>query len=163
MPSVSAWFRIRFVIVLLLGAALGCGPAPGGGDSGVRTQPQPDAEVDAVAALDGPGARPDTAPDAQQPLWYASAVIRNGGFEMFFPDGYHRFSYQPVMFFVDTNDDGICDVAAGDIAATLRSNAHNSNGPIEVSLDVAFNWEADGGALWFKSDPKVCDAMNVCR
>ena len=228
----------RFVTIVLLAAALGCTRAPGGAGSSVRAKPQPDGEADAAAAFDGPGARPDTAPDAglivdrmvdevavdsaidavpperprepsdaclrtpedvairngqreyvdmivrgagltryqgqriivytvdyrtMRPLGYGSAVIRDGAFELRFPDGYHRFTYQPVLFFLDVNDDGLCQVATGDVALSLRSNAHNSNGPIEVDVGVVFRLDVDGGEPWHPSDPKVCDVMNACH
>jgi hypothetical protein len=96
-------------------------------------------------------------------LGYGTAVIRGGQFELRFPGGYHRFTYQPVMFYLDTDGDGVCNVAAGDVAASFPTNAHNEDAPIKVGVGVAFNWEVDGGALWWGSDPKVCDAMNACH
>jgi hypothetical protein len=99
----------------------------------------------------------------RRPLGYGTGVIREGIFELRLPGAYHRFTYQPVMVYLDVDGDGVCNVAAGDVATSFLTSGHNLDQPIEVGTGLPLNPDVDGGEPSKPSDPKVCDAINACH
>jgi hypothetical protein len=91
------------------------------------------------------------------PLGYGSAVVQQGEFRLEFPEGYARFTYQPIFYFVDVNGDGRCDESAGDHAGYMASNGWNpvANEPLTQRLEHGHVPEVRG--------ERVCDILNACR
>jgi hypothetical protein len=91
------------------------------------------------------------------PLGYGSAVVQGGGFMLRLPDGYARFSYQPIFWYVDVNGDGRCDEAAGDHPGYMPTNGWNPSGdePLMHGLDHRH--------VATMREERVCDVMNACR
>jgi hypothetical protein len=91
------------------------------------------------------------------PLGHGSELVRSGRFTLRFPDGYARFSYQLVFYYVDVNGDGRCDESTGDHTGFTITNAFNpaGNEPDEVALPD--NHRSS------QRDERVCDLMNACH
>jgi hypothetical protein len=95
--------------------------------------------------------------DTKAPLGHGSDLVRAGQFSIFFPNGYARFSYQPIFYYVDVNGDGRCDEATGDHPGLTLSNASNptSNDPLEMAV-------RDNHMSMLRNE-RVCDLMNACN
>ena len=57
----------------------------------------------------------------------AEVAIQDGAFSARWTDGYERYEYQPVSFYIDLDDDGRCDVGQ-DLGAHFVSSAWNPVG-----------------------------------
>lgn len=99
-------------------------------------------------------------PETGRPLGVAAATIRQGRFVIRLIDGYTRFSYQPVFFYVDVNGDGRCNAADGDHSSWFPTNGHNGNDPIVIDLTEARYGHRTAPP---REGGTVCDIMNACR
>ena len=89
------------------------------------------------------------------PRGYGSAVIKDGAFLLRFPRAYLNFSYQPIFYFLDVDDDGRCDETIDRVGNDVTSACQLRN--CEGVLHESPNRPVD------PRGNNVCDVMNACR
>ena len=63
-------------------------------------------------------------------------VASDGGMEQAWPDAYRRFEYQPIVYYIDVNDDGACTPGT-DLGERFISTAWNPVGDAPLETDLA--------------------------
>mgnify|MGYP001613725914 CR=1 FL=1 len=109
-----------------------------------------------LAALDGAVVRLLTHQwdDPERVFGIAEVTIADGAFAALWPDGYQRFSYQPVIIHVDADGNGRCDPDV-ELGRHFFSNAWNPVGDEPLAQDVTL----------FPLEPAtaaICAEINRC-
>lgn len=89
------------------------------------------------------------------PRGHGSAVIKDGSFLIRLPRAYLNFSYQPIFYFLDVDDDGRCDEAIDRTGSELTNACQMQD--CEGVLHEGPDRPVDGRGN------HVCSLMNACR
>jgi hypothetical protein len=89
-------------------------------------------------------------------LGSAKALITRGAFELRFPQVWEANLYKLKAAFIDSDDDGLCDPASGDLVfQDARATPHFvlslQNGPDQLQLDMPESYDPD----------KTCSYLNA--
>lgn len=88
-------------------------------------------------------------------LGSGQATVAGGGWSMVFPHAYSQFTYQDILWFVDSDSDALCTPA--DHRGNLATNASTSTGNAVVTMPISDNHRT---ATARNAD--VCIVMNGC-
>ena len=91
--------------------------------------------------------------DTMIPRGYGSAVIKDGTFLIRLSRAYLSFSYQPVFYFLDVDDDGRCD-------PTIDRAFRGVTSACQMRDCEATAYENPPGP---SSGTEICNIMNACR